>query len=204
MKKISTLAGVALLAMTFGQQALADSMLVNTGTPDYSGSSLTLNSGQWLAAEFTTAGATTIDGVSGYLDDTGIYQAGATFTISIYDNNSANNTPALNSEEYFQQATFNQTGWNGLTGLNWQLGAGSYWVAFEVGSNSDYDTFNGIMPTTASNTTLPIAMDYGNYYTSILGGDFGVQITAVPVPASLWLFASGLLAVGRFGKRKAV
>jgi hypothetical protein len=200
MKKISTLAGVALLAMTFGQQALADSLLVDTGAPNYSGN-LALNEGQWLAAEFST-GATSIDSISGYLDDTGIYQAGATFTISVYDNNPVNNTPMTNSEEYFQQATFNQNGWNGLTGLNWLLGAGTYWVAFEVGSNGNNDTFNGIMPTTVTNP-LPAAMDYGNSYQSI-GGGFGVQIAAVPVPASLWLFASGLIALGRFGNRKTI
>jgi hypothetical protein len=203
MKKISTMAGVALLAMSFGQQALADSLLVDTGTPDYTGSTLALNSGQWLAAEFSTAAAT-ITSINGFLDDNGNYQAGATFTISVYDNNPVNNTPMINSEEYYQQATFNQTGWNGASNLNWQLAAGNYWVAFEVGSNGNNDTFDGIMPTTASNTTLPIAMDYGNYYTAIGGSNFGVQITAVPVPASLWLFASGLLAVGRFGKRKAI
>ena len=203
MKKLSTLTGVTLLALTLGQQALADSLLVNTGAPDYSGTSLTLNNGQWLAAEFST-GAATLTGINGFLDDNGLNQAGATFTISVYDNDPVNSVPLLNSEEYSQQASFNQTGWNGLSGLNWQLAAGNYWVAFEVGSNGNNDTFDGIMPTFANNTKLPLAMDYGNYYTSILGGDFGVQITAVPVPASLWLFATGVLGLGRIGKRKAV
>jgi hypothetical protein len=209
MKINNSFAGIALLAMALSQQAVAD-VIVDTGTPSGSGySPLTLDGGDWLAAEFTTSQTWNIGSLEGYITDNGdSTQIGNTFTISVYDNNSSTNTPMLNSEEYYGQATFTGNGWNGLTGITGlQLAAGSYWVAFEIGSNGNSDTFQGGM---AVSTASPLTTAWydgisssGYQLQSGAGYDIGVQIaSAVPLPPSLLMFASGILAFGGFGFRK--
>jgi hypothetical protein len=209
MKIINTFAGVALLAFTLGQQAQAD-VFVNTGAPSGGGySPLTLDGGAWLAAEFTTSQAWNVANIEGYINGDSS-QIGNTFTITVYDN-STSNTPLLNSEEYYGQATFTGNGWNGLTGITGlNLAAGTYWVAFEVGSNGNSDTFTGVMPVATSSPLTTAAYDgisVGGYQVqSVAGYDIGVQISSVPLPSSVLMFASGVLALGGFGfgKRKSV
>ncbi|MDD4914390.1 MAG: hypothetical protein PHW13_05055 [Methylococcales bacterium] len=216
MKKLSYVAGLALLAMTISHAAQADT-IVDTGAPQGSGySPLTFDGGDWLAAEFTTTQSWNIGSIEGYITDNGdTSQIGNTFTISVYDNNPSTNTPWLASEEYYGQATFTGDGWNGLTGISGlQLAAGAYWIAFEVGSNGNSDTFQGIMPVSTANPLTTAWYDgvssSGYQVQSGAGYDIGVQISssvaAVPLPSSLLMFVSGILALGRFGfgKRKAV
>lgn len=203
MKKSSSLAVIALLAMTLGHQALAD-VVVDTGTPDQKGFSVELSSGQWLAAEFTTTQEWRLSTINGYINGFDDNQIGTTFTVSVYDN-SAKNTPDLSSPELSQQATFAGNGWNGLSGLNLDLMAGSYWVAFEVGSA---DTLQGLLPVSSanplSNTALYDGVSIGGYKATSAAYPLGVQISSVPVPPGLVLFVSGLLAMGRLGKRKSI
>ncbi|MGD0959448.1 MAG: hypothetical protein ABSB19_06550 [Methylomonas sp.] len=208
MKNINLLAGIALLAISFSQQASAD-LIVNTGAPQGNGYlPSTLDGGDWLAGEFTLTQAADINSIQGYLNDNGTNESGHTFTVTVYDGG-ANNTPpnpGNTNVELSGQATFNGDGWNGLTGLNLNLNAGTYWVAFEIGPNND--TFSGSMPVTTANPLQAYAwydgMSTGGYnLTSPPGNDFGLQINAVPLPSGLWLFASGLLAFSRFGRRQS-
>lgn len=214
MNKLQLATGL-LLALGLAQATQADT-LVATGTPSGGGySALTLDGGDWLAAEFTTTQTWNINSLEGYISDNGdSNQIGNTFTITVYDNNPGTNTPWLASEEYYGQATFNGDGWNGLTGITGlQLAAGSYWVAFEVGSNGNSDSFSGVMPVSTASPLTTAWYDgmsaAGYQIQSGAGYDIGVQIegsvSAVPLPPSVLMFASGVLALaaGRFGKRKA-
>lgn len=199
---------IILSALAVSQSAYAFD-IVDTGTPDQTTGSV-LNSGQWLAEEITTNQNLNIGSIEAYITDNGdTSQIGNTFTITVYDNNTATNLPLLNSVEFYQQATFNGDGWNGVTGLNQSLSAGTYWVAFEVGSNGNSgDTFQGVLPSFSS-LANPLAnawydgVSTAGYVASASSFDFGLGVaSAVPLPSSLLLFASGLFALGRFGKRK--
>jgi len=210
MKFISSIASIAFLAMLHTNQAQAD-VIVDTGTPTSSTGGVVLGSGEWLAAEFTTTQAWNIGSIQGYIsnnnDDN---QIGNTFTITVYDD--LNNHPDLvDPVEFSQQATFNGNGWNGLSGINnnagFSLGAGTYWVAFEIGPNND--TFQGTMPVPSANPLATAWYDgiSTSGYNTVTGTGYeiGVQIaSAVPLPPSLLLFVSGALAIGRFGKRKSI
>jgi hypothetical protein len=198
MKKLTSSLGlIALLALIFSHQVRAE-IIVNTGTPNQLGSPLMLTGGQWLAAEFSTTQAWQLNSLEGFINAADVNQVGATYTIAVYDNG-LNNRPDTNSELFSQQATFGGIdGWNGLQGLNVALNAGNYWLAFEVRAS---DTLRGLMPVFAPNglqtafndttSNVGYTLASGNAYS------FGARISAVPVPSALWLFASGLIAIGR-------
>ena len=200
MKNLQLLAGTAILAITLSQHAQAD-LIVDTGAPISTAGGWVLDGANFYAVQFTLAQTQEITGIEAYITDSGdVTQDQNTFTVAVYDSNSSyHNLPS--SLEFSQQATFNDNsnggGWNGLSGIDQTLNAGTYWAAFEVGAS---DSFAGVLP--EINTTLTTAYNDGSGY-KLTSSGFGVEITAVPVPASLWLFISGLLAFGRFGKRKA-
>ena len=205
MKKLTSSFGlIVLLALSLSAPVKAD-LIVNTGTPDLTGSPLSLDNSQWLAAEFTTATASQITDLEGYITAQDLNQAGTTFTVALYGN-TGNNRPDLATGELFSgQSTFNTDGWNGLQGLNVPLDPGTYWVAFEVRAT---DTLVGLMPVYAPSPVQTAYNDntanFGYVPTTGTAYNFGVQVSAVPVPPALWLFATGLFAmVGRrFGKRQ--
>ena len=206
MKKLTSSLGlVALLALILSNQVKAD-IIVNTGTPDQTGSPIGLADWSWLAAEFTTTQTWQITSLKGFINADTSNQANATYTVAIYDN-ASNNRPDTTSERFAQQATFGNDGWNGLQGLNVTLNAGTYWLAFEVRAD---ETLQGLMPVSAPNPLQTASNDAtGNAgYLPTTGANyhFGVQISAVPVPPSLLLFASGLLAMGgrRLVKRQSI
>jgi hypothetical protein len=197
MKKLtSTLGWIAVLAFALSSQVRAD-MIVDTGTPDQKGSALMFTDAQWFAAKFTTTQDWQITSLQGFINAADANQVGATYSIAVYDNG-LNNRPDSNSELFAQQATFTNDGWNGLQDLNWALGAGTYWLAFEVRAG---DTLQGLMPVYAPNAVQTAYNDatanFGYALTTGVNYNFGVQISAVPVPSALWLFASGLIAIGR-------
>ncbi len=67
--------------------------------------------------------------------------------------------------------------------LTGSLSAGSYNLIVEAISDADGVSY---------------AYDIGSAY-----GDFGLELTAVPVPAAVWLFGSGLIGLAGFARRKA-
>jgi hypothetical protein len=206
MKKLTSSLGlVALLTLILSNQVKAD-IIVDTGTPDQLGAALMLSDAQWLAAEFSTTQAWQIDSLKGFINADTSNQDNATYTVAIYDN-ASNNHPDTTSELFAQQATFGSDGWNGLQALNIALNAGTYWLAFEVRTG---DTLQGLMPVSAPNPLQTAFNDTTSNagYVPTTGANyhFGVQISAVPVPPSILLFASGLLAMGgrRLIKRQSI
>ncbi len=197
------LAGVLLLAGA-SREAQA-SLVLDSGTPDNSKPALSLDGNDYYAAEFNLSAGQTITGIQGYITggDTGV--VGDTFTISIYANNPSTSLPAVSGGALFsQQASYQADGWTGLTNLSTTLsGAGQYWVAFEVGAADS--TAGLLLPIVASNGSAPAlkyAFDAGSGYTAMTGDNFGVQVSAVPLPPALLLFASGILGTGGLLRRR--
>ncbi len=202
MKSLYALSALA-LAVVLTQPAQAD-VLVDTGAPSLTGFPLVLNSGEWWAGEFTTTQEEEITGINGYILADAGNPDNASFTISIYGNTTTGNAPDLTNPLFSQQATYTADGWNGLSGLTQVLDPGSYWVAFEVNSSN---SLQGLLPVSVANAMQAVAWNDPTTtggYNAITGNayNFGVQINAVPVPASVWLFASAGLGLLGFGKRR--
>lgn len=201
----SKLAAAAAIVMALPLQARAYDV-VNTQVPSGGlAMSNTVDSGNWLAEKFTVSGATQIDSIAAYLlsgDSAG--DAGKTFTIALYAG--SGNLPALDfasasQGQLFQAtATYQADGWNGVSNLNWNVNAGSYWVALEGGSDAGSATFlqapSGALPAAEA-----VAFYAGGqrYASTGLSDTFGLHvtaITAVPEPDSLALALTSLGVIG--------
>ena len=158
---------------------------------------------QWVAAQFTIDQAYTLNGIQGWMASTG-----GSFTMSIYGN--GNNLPDDNNLLHRQQFQIpvDATGadWWGVSGVNWNLNPGTYWVAFEV-RYKDGDTYEGWMPGGLSNPPphpadrYAICNDDSCWYRGY--ANFGLRINGEPVvpePSTMLLFGAGALAA--FIRRK--
>lgn len=210
---LKALAAASFVALTATQAQAYD--VVNTQVPTGSmfGSNA-LDSNDWLAEKFSVASTTQIDSVLAYvLSNDSANDLGKTFTIALYGN-SASNLPALNwnanqQGQLFQAtATYNGDGWNGLSNLNWTIGAGSYWLALE--QNGDASNAGSLqLPTGALPAAQAVAFYSGgqNYAADTLSDTFGLHITAVtpavPEPGSMALVLCSLGVMAFVARRRS-
>jgi len=203
------LAAVLLLAMLSAHSAHGD-IIVDTGEPVGSnGFYLGLHQDQitfqWLAGEFTLTQDWLITDVEGFIQDHLLNNSGSLSAV-IYSNGS-NNLPG--TILYSDSFTVNDTGgfpidhWYGVHGVNWNLTAGNYWVAFET---HDGQTYGGGMPYQPPHPLANYAIQNsgtGGYLP--LGNDagLGVRISAVPtpIPGAWFLLMSGMIGL-YFQKRR--
>jgi hypothetical protein len=204
------LAAAALCALLPLQAHASSADLLNTAVPSGGLSmSNTLDSGDWLAEKFTVGSAAQIDSVSAYvLSLDSFADAGKTFTIALYANNGSNlpalNFAADNQGQLFQTTvTYNGDGWNGVSGLNWSVAAGSYWLALEVGGDASSAAFLQV-PSGALPSAQAVAYYAGGqqYAATGLSDTFGAHVTAVPEPSSLMLVLTSLGVVGMAARRR--
>jgi hypothetical protein len=182
------------LALTLAVDQADATLVVNTGTPN-GADALALDASNWLAGQFSLANAMTVTAISGYLDQR---NQGDTFTVALYDD--AANLPG--TELFSGQAAYVDTGWNGLSGLSWDLAAGTYWAALEVRADTfggPLDSFSGVATLAAPNPLAGTAYNDGGvrgYQVADLS--FGLQVDAVPEPETyaLLLVGMGLTRIG--------
>lgn len=198
---ISAAIAIAALQPRIGS---AQSFLLNTGTPPSSGTpSVTLNTSNWYAAEFTVGAGETITTLSAYLTQ-GSGEPGDTFNWDLYSASGtflgANREAAAETA----QGTFSANGWNS-TNVDWSLGAGTYWIALQVSSTSQTRGLDLVTETSTTTGTAPaLAFAYANStgrYATETNDPFGVEVSAVPVPPTAWLLGSGLIAGLGFARR---
>lgn len=168
----------------------------------------------WLAAEFTLDTQYVVTDVLGWMgrDSRPDYNL---FNLKIYGD--GGDIP--NATEYLSgdfTVGYGALAWNGLTGLDLTLDAGTYWVAFEV---PDQIVLNGVSTANLSHAVMPgnapdpLGNEAWSYRGAWLGDngddlDFGVRIlaetpsTPVPEPATMMLLGAGFMGLVGFTRRK--
>jgi len=132
-------------------------------------------------------------------------ELGGTGTIALYSDGGETPGTEMFSTKFSAPSTDREPDWYGVSGLAWDLSAGTYWVAFEVRSG---DTLIGGMPFSSEHplsneayfnaaTSQYIANDSLN-----IGVRIDAQPTGVPEPSTLLFLGSGLLGLGFFARKK--
>jgi hypothetical protein len=179
-------------ALALAQGALA-ATLVDTGTPNGSKFALSVDSSDFIAAQFTATNTWAVDGVSAFL--TGA-QDGDHAAFTLYEDNSGRVGDAIASTTFAMGAD----GWNGTTGLGWALTAGRvYWLGVEGVDAALAATAGGnTMPGLTAFSSTGFSSGYSAYPLQ-----FGLQITgAVPEPATTLLLLAGIGALGLKARRR--
>lgn len=198
MKTITRFSLTLLAACALSTASHAGTIIdTGTGGPSYY-NGYSLDRTQWLGAQFTLDSAYTLTGVNGWMSA----PSGGTLSMSIRTAADGKPASSLFSTDITAGSGMNQA-WVGASGLSWKLDAGTYFVAFEVPHNYN---FNGSMAYDAPQASgqLVFTSD-GNWRTT--SGALGLQVfgelTAadVPEPTSVALFGVALAGLA-FSRRK--
>jgi len=205
--KTLAIAGAAAALLSPGLASA--SFILDTGTPTGSGGPEVLSATQWLAGEFavTTAETDQAYALSAYLTE-GAGQPGDTFTFDVYAAGAGFTARAAQREApvFTATGTFTANGWN-FSSMDWTpTAAGSYWLALQVASTTNTKGLDAPVETSATTGTVQaLGFAYAptnGQYTTSGASPIGLEVTAVPLPAGLWLLGSGLLALGTAGRRR--
>lgn len=202
--------------------------IVDTGSISCDGSqcngatfSVDTNPGGMLAANFELQSSSVITDLQVWLNTS--WSMGTSFTMALYSGSVfpsapfSGMTPDISNEVFSQDVFITDTGttdafdnqWQGLSGLNLDLGAGSYWLSLELRGANDYD---GYVPTGEFGALNPVGTyaflfpDNGSWLedpSSDFAFQVGGTVSAVPVPAAVWLFGSGLIGLAGIARRKS-
>lgn len=204
---------VVAVAMGAGPLSAEAATLVDTG-PGEAFSGLILDgrpngigwTQSWHAGQFTLSQHSTISSLEVWMTVFGHPDVETDLTMSIYEANGMlpGSTPALKSLSVsLARSPDNFTpGWRGLNGLNWDLAAGSYWLALEPDSSSD---FHGALWMQPANPLEHYAMNIrGEWEWDPQGqtgpDQWGLRILgtagAVPEPATWAMMIIGFGTVG--------
>jgi len=174
--------------------ASADFVL-DTGVPSGSSGPVVLNASNWYAGEFAATAGETITSLSAYIQSNA--NGASSFTFDIYS--AASFLGVRGVQPLFSTtATYTASGWN-TAAVNWVVptAGGDYWLAVQMSSSSGRNPPSFDLTSGTGNGTVP-ALGFADYAGSSFSTGqalpIGLEVSAVPLPASAWLFASGLLA----------
>jgi len=189
MKKFNYLWLYMLLVMgAVSNNAHAGLVLDTVGT-SVNNSMLTLDSNDFVAAEFSLVDGQVITDLKAYINAGNSGVAGDGFTFHLYSADGKAGLPG--TDLYSVDSTYQADGWNGVSNLNVSgLTAGNYWLALEVSGSSNLELPG--FSTSGSAPALAYAFNAGSGYSIMTGANFGVQVSSVPLPAAFWLFGSSL------------
>ncbi|MBV9890734.1 MAG: PEP-CTERM sorting domain-containing protein [Rhizobacter sp.] len=178
--------------------------VVDTGTPNGSPiGAFILDGTDFYAGQVSFASNARIDAVSAHILGGA---AGETFTVALYGD-SASHLPGTLLQS--ATATFGSDGWNGPSALSgWNVSAGSYWIALEVGANDTLgqgSITGALLDHGVPNPLAHTAFNAGGGYQAAQL-DFGLRVdatvAAVPEPETYLLMMVGLAAVTATARRR--
>lgn len=192
---------ITLAAILSGSTLLADAAtIVDTGSEFDSGSGISVinlpYATQSVGAGFSLAGPYNITDIKSYF----YISNPGTLSLTLYSENAGLPGSQLFSEEFSIAGITGTKGWFGVSGLNWSVSSGNYWVTYEI---SDSQSFDGALQFMATPQDLKMAVK-NDYYTNWYPhpGSFGLIVegtpaTAVPEPQiyTMVLVGLGLLGV---------
>lgn len=203
--------------MAFASHAIAGYIL-DAGDPFLELGGPQLNRGtagdyQWLARKFSTSSSCTVRTIECHLFPAGI--GSGNITAVIYGSNYGPDKSSIYFEKDFYFEQISTAGWHGLYSENFTLGAGDYWIAFEVRDPNvlataissigwTYDPSKPYLP-----SEYAFDAEWKDGYT--IGGvtPFAVRIgdsglgSPVPEPATMIIFGLGLAATAFAGRKKS-
>jgi hypothetical protein len=193
-KQLVALAG-ALILSTAATTTFA-AWAIDTGTPTGS-TEYTLDGTDFWAGQVTLQSGQ-IHAIEAYVNDFG---GGGSFTIALYGDKPTTHLPGTFMNSWV--ATFNTTsgqyGWNGVSGLTYDVVGGTYWIALEVPDAG----FNGLVLNGAPNPLAKYAFNDGGFlgYQAI-NDSFGLRVDAVPEPETYAMLLAGLGLLGFAARRR--
>lgn len=177
-------------------------LIVDTGTPVNNAPVWALNSWQYFGGKFSIGSDQTVNAIEGFFSAV----EGGNISFAIHAN--GGNAPGAVLYATSRTVTDNTSmNWHGVSGLNWALSAGNYWVSFKP----DADIAGGVS-SSAANPLVQYAQGYADYQWWPLAPEevdflrMGVRIdatptaTEVPEPGSValsWLALAGLCLARR-------
>ena len=182
-------------------------LVLDTGEPTGTGGPLTLSSSQSLAGEFYVAAGEDVTAVSAWLAPNGSDSGTVTFTI--YSNTDTTGTfingrSNTHVTEVTGTAEFSGTGWL-TTSVSWfPVASGDYWLTLSVPTGTVLDAPLETSTSTGSAPALGFASaGTSNIFQSMSNG-IGLEVTAVPLPASAGLLLCGLGGFGFLRRKRSL
>jgi hypothetical protein len=179
-------------------------LIVDTGVPT-AGPGGALFGWQWFYGQFTTSQDYIVTDVFGYID--GATYDGYPVKLTLSSDSSGGLGTTLFSQDFIPPYG---PGWQGVSGVSWNLAAGTYWVGFEVHNPESY--FSGNMVSDPPQPLDKCGMWYRTIYepnftwTEYYTGGIGLQIygdpvSSAPLPGGIPLLGSGLAILWLWRKK---
>jgi len=191
MRKLGLLLLVAGL-LHFSAPAVQATYVIDTG--EGSGPAPSIHYNQYFAGFFSVDDPWYINSIQGYMYENG--SSGGVISAVLYD---TGHTPLISWN--FTLADNAPLDWYGVSGLNYYLAPGSYWVGLKPSGPTPF--VQGAMPTGVLHPLSNYAMiQLGTWYTTSNDVGFRIDGTPVPLPGAVWLLGAGLLGLVGWRRRK--